>query len=55
MRTKLGLSQQKFGDYFGIPMRTIQRWEYGKSVPPEYTVKMMERILRLEEKLTDDK
>ena len=51
MRKKLGLSQQKFGDYFHIPMRTIQRWEYGKSIPPTYTVEMMERILVLEGKL----
>ena len=53
MRLKMGLSQQKFGDYFGIPLRTLQRWEYGKSEPPSYTVKMMERILILENKIKD--
>lgn len=48
MRKRLGLSQQKFGDYFGIPLRTIQRWEYEISEPPKYTVNMIRRIIELE-------
>lgn len=55
MRTQMGLSQQKFGDYFNIPLRTIQRWEYGVSDPPAYTTQMMERILLLEGKISIQK
>lgn len=51
IRKSLGLSQQKFGDYFGIPMRTLQRWEYKKSEPPEYVLDMIKRILILEGKI----
>ncbi|MCR5250076.1 MAG: helix-turn-helix domain-containing protein [Lachnospiraceae bacterium] len=54
MRTKLHMSQQKFGDYFNIPLRTIQRWEYGKSVPPAYTVEMIQKILVLEGKINPE-
>ena len=53
IRELLGLSQQKFGDYFGVPLRTIQRWEYGKSIPPKYTIDMMFRILQLEGKIDE--
>ena len=30
LRKELGLSQAKFAEKFGIPIRTIQDWEYGK-------------------------
>lgn len=34
MREKLGLSQTKFGERFGIPLRTLQHWEaYEKGEP----------------------
>ena len=51
IRQRTGLSQTKFGEYFEIPVRTIQKWERNGSIPPEYIPKMMERILDLEDKL----
>ena len=51
IRQRTGLSQAKFGEYFEVPVRTIQKWERNGSVPPEYIPKMMERILDLEDKL----
>ena len=51
IRQRTGLSQTKFGEYFEIPIRTIQKWERNGSTPPEYIPKMMERILELEDKL----
>lgn len=50
----MGLTQSKFAEYFGIPVRTIQKWERNGSVPPEYIPKMMERILDSEDKLKGD-
>lgn len=46
MRELLGLSQQKFGDKYGIPRRTIQDWEYGKMIPPDYVLQLLERCVR---------
>ena len=46
MRKRTGLSQQKFADLFGMPMRTVQNWEYKKSAPPDYVISMMEEILK---------
>lgn len=53
LRAQTGMSQSKFADYFGIPVRTIQKWECKAANPPEYIPKMMERILQLE-KLSDE-
>ena len=48
LRKKTGLSQSKFSAKFGIPVRTLQQWEQGKSAPPEYLVRMMAYIMQLE-------
>lgn len=46
IRQLTGLSQQKFGDLYSIPKRTIQDWEAGKMTPPEYTIKLLERVVK---------
>lgn len=50
-RKRTGLTQSKFAEYFGVPVRTVQKWERNGSTPPEYIPKMMSRILDLEEQL----
>lgn len=48
LRKKTGLSQNAFARRFGIPVRTLQQWEQGKSAPPAYVISMMERLLESE-------
>ena len=55
LRKKTGLSQSKFSAKFWIPVRTLQQWEQGISAPPEYLIRMMAYIMRLEEKNGDNK
>ena len=50
LRKELELSQPKFAEKFGIPLRTIQDWEYGKREVRSYIVDMMYRIIELENK-----
>ena len=50
LRAELGLSQQKFAKKFGIPLRTVQDWEYGKREVRSYIVNMMQKIIELENK-----
>lgn len=38
-RAAAGLSQKKMADALGIPCRTIEDWEAGKSSPPAYVEK----------------
>lgn len=51
LRLKVGMSQQKFADHFGIPIGTIKAWEQCRRNPPSYIVDMMEKILRYQKKL----
>lgn len=45
LRLKTGLSMQKFGDKYGIPMRTIQNWERGRNEPLPYLVNLLKRVV----------
>ena len=46
IRSLTGLSQQKFGDKYKIPLRTIQNWEGGVNTPPDYLVSLLERVVK---------
>lgn len=48
LRTHCGWSQQKFGDYFNIPRRTIQNWETGVNKCNDYIIELMIYKLRKE-------
>ena len=45
LRQLTGLSAQKFGDKYGIPLRTVQGWEMETSKPPEYVFSLLERAV----------
>ena len=47
LRAVTGLSAKKFGEkYGGIPLRTIQHWENGDRQPPEYVLRLLERVVK---------
>ena len=41
LRAKTGMTQTEFGEWLGIPMRTIQNWENGQRSAPEYVVELI--------------
>lgn len=45
LRKLTGLSQTAFGQRYDIPMRTIQNWENGVSVPPDYVIGLLRRAV----------
>ena len=49
LRKKNHMKRADFAEYFGIPVRTLEKWEQGVSSPPSYVYRMMERILSLEQ------
>ncbi|MBR6995351.1 MAG: helix-turn-helix transcriptional regulator [Ruminococcus sp.] len=53
LRLAAGMTQQAFSDFFDIPPRTIQAWEYGTRVPPEYLVNLIEYKLKKEGMITE--
>jgi DNA-binding transcriptional regulator YiaG len=46
--SRANLSQSKFATAVGIPVRTIQKWEQGERMPPDYVVKLIEYFLKNE-------
>ncbi|MBO5223383.1 MAG: helix-turn-helix domain-containing protein [Clostridia bacterium] len=53
LREQTGLSQQKFGNFLGIPKRTIEDWEQGLRTPPAYVIELIEYKLRKEGVIAD--
>ena len=53
IRETTGLSQSKFAAKYDIPVRTLQGWELGKSVP-DYFLKLLERVVREDTKKSVD-
>ena len=45
LRDIVGMSQNQFSLYLGIPRRTIQEWEGERRVPPSYVKEMIEIII----------
>ena len=48
LRQASGMSQTKFAEYFNIPRRTVQNWEYGINECPQYWIDLMEYKLNNE-------
>jgi putative transcriptional regulator len=46
LRAWTGLSQAKFADFYGIPKRTIENWEGGKTKAPDYVLMLLERAVK---------
>ena len=41
IRTRVGMTQEQFGEFLGIPRRTIQNWEGGQRKCPDYVVALI--------------
>ena len=48
LRTRTKLNRREFAEYFGIPLRTVEDWEYGKRKIPDYLLRLIEYKLRME-------
>lgn len=46
IRSITGLSQARFAEKYGIPKRTLEKWEQGETNPPAYLVKLLERAVK---------
>ena len=53
LRTATGMTQKNFGEYFGIPHRTIQNWEGGQSQCPTYLLELMIYKLKQEKMIEE--
>lgn len=45
LRKKTGMTQAAFANRFSIPLRTLQEWEQGRSMPPQYVIPMIREVM----------
>lgn len=50
IRAKVGMTQEAFAEWVGIPYRTYQNWENGMRVPPAWAVKLLAHYVKTAEK-----
>lgn len=48
IRALTGLSRVDFCKYYGIPYRSMENWERGIRVAPEYVMRLLERCVRID-------
>lgn len=41
LRDQTGMNMKRFAEYFNIPYRTVQDWEYEKRKCPDYLLDLM--------------
>ena len=41
VRKKIGLKQYKLAERYGIPVRSLQDWELGLRIPPDYILNLL--------------
>ena len=51
LRERSGMTRGQFAEYFEIPYRTVQNWELGLRVCPDYLLKLMKYKLDQEGKI----
>lgn len=48
LRNSVGMNQREFAEHVGISVRTIQDWETGRRVPPDYIPRLLRYLLAYE-------
>lgn len=51
LREEMQLNRREFCDYFDIPYRTVQDWEAGKRVMPDYVMRLLEYKIRTDQQI----
>ena len=48
LRESIGMSRKEFSEHTGIPVRTLEDWEAGRRIPPEYIPRLIAYQLKYE-------
>lgn len=51
LRQQAGLTKTEFSEKYKIPLRTLEHWELGDRLPPDYVVDMIKKIIEYERNL----
>lgn len=50
IRAKVGMTQEAFAEWIGVPLRTYQHWEMGDRQPQSWAVKLIAHYVKTAEK-----
>ena len=45
IRNITGLSRTAFAKKYNIPLRTVEDWDWGKKIPSEWVLDLLERVV----------
>lgn len=48
IREDLGMNRTEFSQYMGIPLRTLEEWEAGRRMMPDYVFRLIAYYTRME-------
>ena len=54
LRERAGMNRKDFSEYTKIPVRTLEDWEAGRRIPPEYIPRLLEYQLKYDEIMGGD-
>jgi len=46
IRRSVGVSRAEFCKKYNIPIRTVEDWDWGKKIPSEWVLDLLERVVR---------
>lgn len=52
MREELGMNRTEFSHYVGIPLRTLEEWEAGRRLMPDYVLRLLAYYTKMQQLLT---
>lgn len=52
MREELGMNRTEFSNYVGIPLRTLEEWEAGRRLMPDYVLRLIAYYTKMQQVLT---
>lgn len=54
LRAKLGISMARMSQLYHIPLRTLENWDSGLRIPPDYVIDFIRYAVFVREKEGDD-
>ena len=53
IREDLGMNRTAFSQYMGIPLRTLEEWEAGRRMMPDYVLRLIAYYTKMERLLAE--
>lgn len=48
LRSKTGMTQKQFSEFYNIPQRTLEGWESGRRTPAQYVISLLAKAVEID-------